>query len=425
MIDRPRRLVGYWCAPQFALVTFVVLLVGTQAGWVVVANGSLGETPGWVGAARGAGFALLSLAIVGRTLSRGGSEFGWTAIMLATLGFYVILNNTASGSIGSSASFITSYFVLAIFSAVVAGRLLAPSQLLITCLRLVVWGSVVFGVLVPQYAFLAGGVRFGLLAVEGRLTGVVGDANTLSFFAVFLLLVSLWAKARGRSIDLLAVTFVVVFGQSRFGLLAAFAVLVVVIWRDRSALIARLLFVASSIFSLIPLLIWDNTVSDEATLGQDVFNSRPLIWQWSFAIWRSSPLTGVGLEQYYELVTDKSGFWVHSHNQLLQELVLGGVIGAALFIGLVAVLSARALSLLKRLANPVPLMAVTLLLMFSAVEVPMFVDSPNFRLLSVFLVLLAFGGNGRLGAVLTSSIKSISSAQSPNGRMGRPAAKGR
>jgi putative inorganic carbon (HCO3(-)) transporter len=144
--------------------------------------------------------------------------------------------------------------------------------------------------------------------------------------------------------------FVLVVSESRAAWLAAWITSVAVLWRSRGSVRGR----AAAILALmlIPALVGVVEASRgsaaQARLWSDTkasFSQRIPIWNEGIRQLRSSPLGGIGVNQFRHVYasSDRKGFEVaHAHNVLLQIALDVGLIGLAAYLTLIVVLLRRA-----------------------------------------------------------------------------------
>lgn len=129
----------------------------------------------------------------------------------------------------------------------------------------------------------------------------------------------------------------------------------------------RLTLVVALLASIVSGMIWlggDPLATRLASVREEVgtetteptHTGRAAIWQASWRLWLAHPITGSGLGGYWMAITayhDGSGELVpqQAHNDYLELLASGGLIGAALAIWFIAALLKRAR---RQLADPEP-----------------------------------------------------------------------
>jgi hypothetical protein len=198
-------------------------------------------------------------------------------------------------------------------------------------LRLVCWGSLLQAVVAPSLAF-SSNARFQFFGLPERLGGLAGNPNLLGILAA-LLLVAAVRRPRSLSslVDISAALLVILISESRTAALACVLIVPVQLLLPRVRIPGVLLVGLTLAFGTVAAFGQGTSgVSSADATGQDLLNGRQMIWNWSLSIWHSSPWWGRGTDVYSDSYRRAFGiFWVHSHNELLQDLVTGGVIRVA------------------------------------------------------------------------------------------------
>jgi O-antigen ligase len=176
----------------------------------------------------------------------------------------------------------------------------------------------------------------------GLLIGTFTDSNNLGQFLVLgLPVIGLIPRRWVRIILMAATVYAIVWSSSRSSIGAALAGLVAVLAmtavpaNGRRALSLLAVGTAAVVLIALPLL----TMSDTA------FTNRGAIWRAGIRAWSASPVDGWGSQYYSELAKYANGLGglaFHGHNQLVQTLVVGGLINVALLVlvGITAMISA-------------------------------------------------------------------------------------
>jgi O-antigen ligase len=200
-------------------------------------------------------------------------------------------------------------------------------------------------------------VRTGDL-VEGRAywLGFFANPNDLAFALVvlvpFALFLALEAKGLARIFfGATAATFVVAIftTYSRSGLIALTLVLLLCFlrWSRPWARVPGLLAMAS-LMVLVVASQWDRPEGFAALVEDATVQQRLDTVRAGAAMFDDHPVLGVGLggslvgwPLYMPEGADSEG-WLHSHNTFVQILAEGGIVGSALFLGLLAVALGKA-----------------------------------------------------------------------------------
>ncbi len=214
----------------------------------------------------------------------------------------------------------------------------------------VLWGAAKGGLSMPT------GAASEVADSAGRFQGGAGDPNYLAAVLVPAIMLAGGLAVRKAPVQrvLLAVaTVIIAIGlaatQSRGGLLAACvcAVVALVIWRERRALIAGLIAlagVAAGSYFLLKPSAWTRILESNQGSG------RVDIWTIAWRIVHAHPFVGVGFGQFPEVsvhyvlqpgALQYIGLIVENqivvHNLYLALWVEGGIVGLLLFLVLVAV----------------------------------------------------------------------------------------
>jgi len=214
----------------------------------------------------------------------------------------------------------------------------------------VLWGAAKGGL------SMTAGVASEVADSAGRFQGGAGDPNYLAAVLVPAIMLAGGLAVRKAPIQrvLLAIaTIIIAIGlaatQSRGGLLAACvcAIVALVIWRERRALIAGLIALAASATAAYFLLkpsAWTRILESNQGSG------RLDIWTIAWRIVHAHPYVGVGFGQFPEVsvhyvlqpgALQYIGLIVENqivvHNLYLALWVEGGIVGLLLFLSVVAV----------------------------------------------------------------------------------------
>lgn len=176
----------------------------------------------------------------------------------------------------------------------------------------------------------------------GVLVGIFTHGNTLGQHLVMgLPLVALVPRRGVRSALLAASAVALLWSAARSTIAGAVALAVVVavlslLPRPRRPVVHRLvLWTAFAVVAVLPFL----------PTGPDAFTGRGAIWERSLAYWHEHLWVGQGSDFYARVAqttADLGGTVYHGHNEVVQLLVTGGVVLAALVAVLVLAAVARA-----------------------------------------------------------------------------------
>jgi len=138
--------------------------------------------------------------------------------------------------------------------------------------------------------------------------------------------------------------------------------------RSRAVSLAARAFVAVAIVSIVSVaVVWvggERVVSNLSTVGEELgaqaqeetatrWNTRRVdIWRATWKMFKENPIAGVGFGGYWAAIPqyhDASGEYIpqQAHNDYLEILASGGVIGALIFVSFVLVFLRRALETLR------------------------------------------------------------------------------
>lgn len=237
----------------------------------------------------------------------------------------------------------------------------------------ITWASLAFAVIDLKHAMGDLPRRFQIGDIQYRLAGITPHPNLLSFVTAIALLLTWQLKPRGRILHVLACVAVLLLAESR-SLLIGLAVGAACYWivSARGSRIVRL--INTTLVGLpVAVIFWPSIISafDDSSLGNDVstLNSRTLVWNLIGTYWTDKPLLGWGPFAF----NDRTGspisslFFDHAHNQLLEALVEGGLIGL-LLMGIVTVRIAWSAA---RSRDAAYVGLVVVLLFFMMTEVPL------------------------------------------------------
>ena len=195
--------------------------------------------------------------------------------------------------------------------------------------------SVALGLALPSHAIFR--TADGAVITEdktllpgGMLVGIYTHGNSLGqFLALGMPMVALIRRTAHR-VPLLAISMMALIWTSARASIASVVALIVVVAlltaipRRMRDLPARLILIgAYAVVVIVPLVTRDPTA----------FTNRGYIWGASLLAWRSEPWFGFGSRYYTDLARtsgELGGTVYHGHNELVQLLVVGGVVLAAL-----------------------------------------------------------------------------------------------
>lgn len=213
-----------------------------------------------------------------------------------------------------------------------------------------------------------------------RLAGVFSHPNMLGYVSTALLASALMSPRVPRRRLLVVVSVVTLVGCGSRTALAT-ALLVGVLWFAKGT-IGRCMRVGAAAAVLIcAYLPAQGTVGFVASVG------REEIWVMARRVWVEQPIVGHGLDFWQSGRAQATGFPTfayHAHNQVLDNLVLGGLVATSLiaaYLGIHAVTMAR---WSRQAGTPVPALSAALLCTaISEVPIQFLLVDPRFVVLIV------------------------------------------
>ena len=292
---------------------------------------------------------------------------------------------------GVKSTYILNYLVLGI----VALRSSASPGLLDKGLNiLAIWLPIMnlsLLIISPSLVNRSAAQRILFLPYTQRFSGVFGDANVSGFFCCLILIWLHFEKPRFFKLTITINLICLILTESRIALIAyilGYIILKINLKYSRMLLnIVKMIGIGLS-FLLVYTIYHLVTYQDNIT---NVLNMRSIIWQWSFKEIRKSPIAGIGLSNFQnDLHSSISIFWVHAHDQFLQDLIVGGFVRLALILLVYLVIYQKAKRMLF-IGNALPLAFFCALLMESFFEVPLFLPTIDFRFFTaIFLIVVIF-----------------------------------
>lgn len=254
----------------------------------------------------------------------------------------------------------------------------------------VVWVSVILGFVAPSLAYGQGFSdhrRIPILGLTMRLEGVTPHPNFLAVTAVICIVLAWAVKLRHRTLTIIVALVAIGMAESRNALLTL-AVVAVVAWAcSGKSIIARLLLVSPL---AVPLVLFGTEFEGGGNaLTSDIENNgRYRVWDMILAGFQNDPLSGWGPLAFQEESGSPllSAGLQHAHNQVLQSIAEGGLVGGALMVVLLLVLVQIAL---KHRYEAVYPSIVTICLMGIATEpyLTMHLYGLNYAVVPAFLML--------------------------------------
>lgn len=351
---------GQWITPLFIPLMLLGIAAGsllsrrnlTLASLDIESISSLSD-----GGSSGLVLRLISFVLVGFA---GAKIFGWmmrrerrvpsggTGLFVALVAYFtatVVLNS----AFGSYPAFIhNNYYFLIIASALYlarADRLDTTLDFAKTSLLCFLVASVLVAVAKPSLAVQPSYIGW-IPALSIRLWGLGSNPNSIGPLAlIFLLLIYMRPYARKwlQFLGLGAALLVLVLAQSKTAWISGAAAGSVLFWyrvgrRPDGSLSAGflLLLIATmacctlATLAVDPVNIWENISLTQAGTDIQTLTGRAQIWAAAIDAWRANPVFGYGptawgIEHRYQI---NMPFAFSAHNQFLQSLSVGGVLGA-------------------------------------------------------------------------------------------------
>lgn len=233
----------------------------------------------------------------------------------------------------------------------------------------VVYGSVLVGLFAPAIAYGNdyGDVRrYPIFGLEWRLAGLTPHQNLLSITAVIGLIVAFSIRARFRWLTALMSVLAIGMAESRNATMTVAIVLVVAWLLKGKSITVRLLPIIPVVvltYNELAELLTADTAASGLTADVGTFNTRTVIWDSVIRHFADRPLLGWGPLAFQKEAME-SPFpvlqFLNAHNQLLEGLAEGGILGLA-FIG--AFIAALVVIAVRHLREPLyPAIVITLLI---------------------------------------------------------------
>ena len=392
-----------WSNLELALAGTTATFVLSQTIWLIGGyTRDFSNAPSWITQIRLASMVILMAIMFSQTANIGKSKRLAVAITTCSAGLLItgLITDLLSGSRFSTANPYLTYLFLTVIVFQLPRIALDFRRSINASLRIIVWMSLFLALVRREVAFNAGTARIDGLGTTSRLSGAVGDANTLAFFALLLLVAALCFRLRFWQIDVLGAFSVLIFAQTRFSLVIGILVLVLGTLRF-SNFNTRVITSAGTYLAAGGLLLtaFYSPVTSSSVDGSDFWNTRLVIWQWALSVIPTEPFIGLGLSGYYSAITLSNSYWVHAHNQILQDLLIGGPIRATLGMGYLVCLSLIAITNKRSLSG---VLAASILVLYSVIEVPLFFDSLNFRFLGTMIITFVVYSEANGDSVLIS-----------------------
>jgi len=374
-----------------ALIVFAFILSVSQLIWVYNgADRAFLYAPRWITMVRG--FAVILLIVVLFLSKSRVSETHFTfnlEVWMILLASYIFIRGFYIESGIPKITSFSSYLVLGLLIFSMKRRTTTTAAIQYP-LRVLVYGSVLEALLLPQFAFSDSPSRFGVFFQFNRFCGLVTHPSLFAVIA-FLYLVSIFSlKSKFWKIECLIIVGLLLLANTA-SVLICVPLLYFMGSREKIQVNSlRFLGIAAPIFSIFVLF---RTLSQEITIsaimGSDALNARPVIWDWAFETWLQSPALGLSNEsQNYSLEYSKTFYWVHAHNQILQDLLAGGFLRLLIVFIIYFKLLQLALRRLRE-GHPQSIVVYILLISQSTFEIPFTLNTIDFRFLT-FLVLVLF-----------------------------------
>jgi O-antigen ligase len=257
-------------------------------------------------------------------------------------------------------------------------------------------------VIVPKFAFIDLPRRFALFGLTERLAGITPHPNLLSATAAVAMLLSMHLR-RHAAFASVACVVTIALAESREGALGLVAALVIYWVYQRGPSGARLVVAVPAAIGVLAAAIQASSdfASPASALTADAstLNSRTVIWHDALQFFAQKPTLGWGPFAFADDANTPFSrvFFLNAHNQFLQGLVEGGVIGLAA----VTFLAITLISIgWRHRATPVypALAAFTLLMMLTEVPFTIHLYGLSYVLVVAWLFLAVAAAAARLDA---------------------------
>jgi len=244
----------------------------------------------------------------------------------------------------------------------------------------IVWMSLAYTVVDLHHALGDLPRRLMLPGIEFRLAGVTPHPNGLAFIAALALFLTMRERRRFWLLHTVACIVILFLAEARtltVGLMVALAAYWIV--SARKSRMVRAVN-AAAFCAPIAVFLWPSIVSsfEETSLGSDVttLNSRTTVWQLVADNWTQHPVLGWGAFTFDNNTGSPLSalFFNNSHNQFLEALIEGGLVGLLLIVGVAIVLAWSVLT--TRDASYVAVTIMTLFFMMT--EVPLTLHNYGF-----------------------------------------------
>ncbi len=350
---------GHWIAPLFAPLIVLGIAAGsllsgrnlTYASLDIESINAMGD-----GGGGGSVLRLISFTLVG---IGGAKIFGWmlerkrytatggSALFIAFLAYFaasVVLNS----AFGSYPVFIhNNYYFLAVASAIYLARA-ERLDIIVQLARTALLWFLVLGLLVavakPSLA-IQPSYKGWIPGLSVRLWGLGSNPNSIGPLALLFLLLHYmqpYALKGVRFVGVGAALLVLALAQSKTAWVAGAIAAGVLIWHrygrrpDGSfstgfllLLIAMMIGGTLAVFAIDPARIWQRIALTQAGTDMQTLTGRAQIWAAALDAWRANPIFGYGpsawgIEHRYQIGMP---FAFSAHNQFLQTLSVGGLLG--------------------------------------------------------------------------------------------------
>lgn len=376
----------------YVLVIFASVLSVSQFIWTYDgADRAFLEAPRWITLARGFAVVLFLVSLLFCSVSKiDGSHTFNLELWIAILAAYIFVRGLYVENGLPKITTFASYLVLSFWIHHLRHHKIGISAIQFP-LQVLIYGSVFEAIFFPEFAFTESLSRFGVLLQFRRFGGLIGHPSLFAFLA-FLYLVCVNSKrSRFWRIEFLLILFLLMLANTASVMICLPLLYFMDMKRNSQTQFLKILGIAAPIASFILLInVLSQKISNSAIMGSDALNSRPVIWHWAFIKWQESSLLGLSSQsQNYELGYSNSIYWLHAHNQVLQELLAGGLIRLSLTLIIFFNLWRFALRRLKE-SQPESMIAFILLVSQATSEIPFTFNTIDFRFFTFVLLLLFY-----------------------------------